>query len=77
MRDSALELAPAKAGKRVSWAREIREDLPSAFGFTMPVQRELPVLVAAVKHAHQGAEHRNGVSLREEVSRVSFPRDPA
>ena len=39
MRDSALELAPAKAGKRVSWAREIREDLPLAFGFTVPRRR--------------------------------------
>ena len=48
MRDSAGESAPAKAGKRVSWAREIREDLPLAFGFTVPVQRELPVPVAAL-----------------------------
>ena len=42
MRESALGLAPAKAGKRVSWAGENREVPSLALGFTVPVQRKLP-----------------------------------
>ena len=48
MRESALGLAPAKAGKRVSWAGENREVLSLAFGLTVPVQRKLPVPVLTV-----------------------------
>ena len=48
MRDSAGESAPAKAGKRVSWAGKNREVPSLAFGYTVPVQRKLPVPVAAL-----------------------------
>ena len=41
----ALGLAPAKAGRQVSWAGENREVLSLAFGLTVPVQRKLPVPV--------------------------------
>ena len=48
MRESALGLAPAKAGRQVSWAGENREVLSLAFGLTVPVQRKLPVSVLTV-----------------------------
>ena len=48
MRESALRSAPAKAGKRVSWAGKNREVPSLAFGYTVPVQRELPVPVATL-----------------------------
>ena len=48
MRESALELAPAKAGRQVSWAGENREVLSLALGFTVLAQRKLPVPVAAL-----------------------------
>ena len=48
MRESAPELAPAKAGRQVSWAGENREVLSLAFGLTVPVQRKLPVSVLTV-----------------------------
>ena len=53
MRDSAGESAPAKAGKRVSWAGENREVPSLALGFTVPVQRKLPVPVAALPKGSQ------------------------
>ena len=48
MRESALGLAPAKAGRQVSWAGENREVLSLAFGLTVPAQRKLPVSVLTV-----------------------------
>ena len=48
MRESAIGLAAAKAGRRVSWAGKNREVPSLAFGYTVPVQRKLPVPVAAL-----------------------------
>ena len=48
MRREGVKPAPAKAGKRVSWAGENREVLSLAFGLTVPVQRKLPVSVLTV-----------------------------
>ena len=48
MRREGVKPAPAKAGKRVSWAWENREVPSLAFGYTVPVQRKLPVPVATL-----------------------------
>ena len=48
MRREGVKPAPAKAGKRVSWAGKNREVPSLAFGYTVPVQRKLPVPVAAL-----------------------------
>ena len=48
MRREGVKPAPAKAGKRVSWAGENREVPSLAFDLTVPVQRKLPVSVLTV-----------------------------
>ena len=53
MREGVFKPAPAKAGKRVSWAWENREVPSLALGFTVPVQRKLPVPVAALPKGSQ------------------------